>query len=97
MITPIAERVHHADPNGIQQIYRFANNRGASVVRFFGSYGYEQGLWELAEINFNSEENDDWELLDNVIGFLTWKEVIEHLEMIKKSSNRSTAFTAHPH
>lgn len=79
---PIIERVHAADPNGIHQIYRFENNRGASVVRFFGSYGYDKGLWELAEIVFHSEDADDWTLVDDVQGFLTWAEVIDILESI---------------
>lgn len=34
MFFPITESIHAVDPNGIQQIYRFENARGASVVRF---------------------------------------------------------------
>jgi hypothetical protein len=82
MIVPISETVHYADPNGLHLIYRFPNNRGVSVIRFYGSLGYDKGLWELAEIKFNSEDNNDWELKDDVIGFLTWKEVTEWLEII---------------
>ena len=58
---------------GIQKIYRFANNYGASVVRHYFSYGNENGLWELAVIKFVGE---DWEIdydtniTDDVLGYL---------------------------
>ena len=35
---------------GIQKIYRFKNNFGASVVKHPYSYGGEKDLWELAVI-----------------------------------------------
>lgn len=43
MKKPKIERTHPL--GGIQ---RFDNGYGASVVRFTYSYGFEQGLWELA-------------------------------------------------
>jgi hypothetical protein len=83
---PIIEKVHHADPKGFHLIYRFENNHGASVVRFFGSLGYDKGLWELAEIVFHSEDNDDWSLIYDVQGFLTWAEVHDILKSIAGES-----------
>ena len=50
MIKPI-ETIHHSD-GGIQKLYKFDNNYGASVVHHSYSYGNEDGLWELAVIEF---------------------------------------------
>ena len=55
--------------DGAQAIFRFDNGYGASVI----SHGYSYGT-ELAVIKFNSEDNDDWDIVydtpvtDNVIG-----------------------------
>lgn len=70
--TPIIKRAHSAG-EGIQKIYRFPNNYGASVVRFklgmfsflrnpYGSYTNNEKEWELAVIHFLSEDNLDFEL-----------------------------------
>ena len=37
---------------GVQYVFRFENNYGASVVKRLGTYGYDQDLWELAVIRF---------------------------------------------
>lgn len=77
------------EKNGdIQKVYRFENNYGASVIKFPGSYGYEQGEWELAVIRFPSDGGNfriDFEtpITDNVLGYLSWREVEEHLKEIK--------------
>lgn len=73
---------------GVQKVYRFANNYGASVVRQNFSYGNEQGLWELAVINFptadnNYELNYETEITDDVIGYLSDEEVEELLVRIE--------------
>lgn len=87
-----------------QIIYRFPNNYGASVVRrtyqlkpftcyVTGTYGADQGLWELAVIRFTS--GDSWELTYNtkithdVIGWLSEAEVDEVLGQIKKLRERN--------
>ena len=56
-----------------QTLYKFPNGFGASVVFHIGSYGYEQGLCEIAVICWLGEE---WEITystsvtDDVIGYL---------------------------
>ena len=73
---------------GIDNKFKFDNNYGASVVRKLGSYGHREGLWELAVIYWYDEE--EWDIVydtpitNNVIGYLTWNEVEEYLEQIRK-------------
>lgn len=56
-----------------QTLYKFPNGFGASVVFHIGSYGYEQGLCEIAVIDWLGEE---WEITystsvtNDVIGYL---------------------------
>ena len=72
---------------GIQKVYRFENNYGASVIKFPSSYGCEQGEWELAVIRFPSD-NDKFRIdfktpiTDGVLGHLSWMEVEVHLKEI---------------
>lgn len=67
-------------------IFKFENNYGASVIKHFGSYGFEEDLFELAVIYFDGQ---NWELTyntpitDNVIGHLTNNDVIRYLNKIK--------------
>lgn len=42
---------------GMQYIFRFPNNYGASVVKSYGTMGYEQDKWELAAILFDNDDN----------------------------------------
>jgi hypothetical protein len=61
----VSERKHPIG-NGVQKIYRFPNGYGASVVRFMiplydgrligGSYGSDDGLWELAVIQWDEDK-----------------------------------------
>jgi hypothetical protein len=73
---------------GIQYIFRFKNDYGASVIKHNGSYGHELDLWELAVIKF--ENDDEWHLnydtavTDDVIGRLTDDQVRFLLEQIKE-------------
>lgn len=86
MHTPILIKPLH---NGIQKLYRFPNNYGASVVQHQYSYGGPQGLWELAVILFNSENNNDWALnyetpvTDDVIGHCTEEQINSLLDQIQ--------------
>ena len=73
--------------NGIQAIVKFENNYGASVARHMGTYGGKQGLYELAVIKFN--ENDEWGIVydtgitPDVLGYLTEDNVTTHLKQIE--------------
>lgn len=67
--------------------FRFDNDYGASVVKHYGSYGYENDLFEIAVIWYG--ENDfgrisyNTDITDDVIGYLTNEEVLNYLERIK--------------
>ena len=79
-----------------QRIYRFPNNRGASVVRrlqvspdyryiLWGTYGDEDYLWELAVLKFEGEDwiiDYDSGITEDVIGYLTEEEVQGYLVRI---------------
>lgn len=100
---PVIERSHPAADEiptgmGIQKVFRFENDYGASVVCFtmgtirgesVGSYGVRAGLWELAVVKFNSEDNDDFNvdlstpITNDVRGWLTDDEVNEILAQIE--------------
>lgn len=70
-----------------QWLFRFENDYGASVIKHFGSYGYEKDLFELAVIFFDGE---NWKLTyntpitDDVLGYLTNEEVLDILKRIKE-------------
>lgn len=86
-IIPIIERVHPAGRGGTQKIYRFPNGYGASVIQYPGSYGYDDGLWELAVLKFR--DKDSWSITydtpitDDVIGYLSEVEVQDILAKIE--------------
>ena len=73
---------------GIQKQYKFENGYGASVVQHSGSYGNEDGLWELAVLKWVNENqyelNYSTEITDDVIGHLTEAEVEEILVKINE-------------
>lgn len=81
----VREREHL---NGEQKLYKFKNGYGASVVRNSVSYGNKIGLWELAVVTFDENNNFklcyDTEITDDVIGYLSEKEVDDLLERIEK-------------
>lgn len=72
---------------GIQYLFKFKNNYGASVVKHNYSYGHESDLWELAVIKFYDEDeydlNYDTDITNDVLGRLTDEEVKEYLKQIK--------------
>lgn len=95
----VSEEPHHIG-DGIQKLYRFPNGYGASVVRFMviysdgtkhsGSYGSEDGLWELAVIKWDGEEFDlvyDTTVTDDVIGGLNDEGVLAVLKEIMELPN----------
>ena len=64
------ERPNLLEPleGGVQYVFHFPNGYGASVIKFFGSYGYEDDLWELALLKETSEGK--WELeYTELVGF----------------------------
>lgn len=89
IIVPMEERGHPSDPGGIQRLFRFDNGYGASVVRFWGSYGYAAGKWELAVIRWEADSFGrrftlcyDTPITDDVLGWLSEEEVAEKLGQI---------------
>lgn len=74
---------------GIQKLYRFENDFGASVVRHDFSYGNSEGLWELAVIEFVGDGDNDFEIsysthiTDDVLGYLSDEDVMRTLGEIK--------------
>ena len=73
--------------NGVQYIFKFPNNYGASVIKHDRSYGHEDDLWELAVITFGScggwGITYETEITNDVIGYLTDERVQELLYRIK--------------
>ena len=73
--------------NGVQHVFRFDNNFGASVVQHEYSYGGRAGKWELAVLKF--DDKGDWnltyetEITNDVLGHLEESEVVETLTQIQ--------------
>lgn len=68
--------------DGVQQIYKFPNGYGASVVKHIWSYGGKDNLWELAvlkgkDLCYNSPVTSD------VLGWLTDDDVQRALKEIR--------------
>ena len=79
--------------NGIQNIYKFPNGYGASVVQHDMSYGSHDNKWELAVIYFYSE--NQWDIVydtpitDDVVGWLDMMQVMEILHEIEQLPARA--------
>lgn len=72
--------------DGVQYLFRFPNDYGASVVKHWGSYGHDRDLWELAVLVFDGdmwELTYDTEITDDVEGYLTDQDVLELLRRIQ--------------
>lgn len=69
-----------------QVLVKFPNGYGASVVMFSGSYGYEQGLAELAVVIWESEDSFsltyDTPITEKVLRFLTPEDINRYLNEI---------------
>lgn len=68
---------------GTQRIYKFPNGYGASVIRHPGSYGFKNGLWELAVLDSSGDLCYSTPITNDVIGHLTDEEVILKLNEIR--------------
>lgn len=75
---------NYFDKKGYRWYFEFPNGYGVSVIKCFGSYGYEQDLFEigtmykgrLTKIKGMTESNE-------VIGYLNNEEVLSVLEKIQ--------------
>lgn len=67
--------------------FKFENGYGASVIKHYGSYGYQEDEFELAVLKFDEDGTEslcyNTPITDNVIGWLTNDEVLETLNKIK--------------
>lgn len=68
---------------GIQHVFKFDNNFGASVVQHAFSYGGKEGKWELA-VRKNDEITYETPITNDVLGWLEWEEVLDTLWEISK-------------
>jgi hypothetical protein len=81
----VHDRSHPAGRGGVQKVYRFPNQYGASVIRTSFSYGGDEGLWELGVVKWNGEKfalTYDTPITDDVIGHLSDEQVDATLEQI---------------
>jgi hypothetical protein len=77
---------HGNIPDGIAARHFFPNGYGVSVVQFPGSYGYEEGLYEVAIIKGLEE---DWEICydtpitDDIIGYQSIEDIDNLLSQVQ--------------
>lgn len=75
---------HHAGLGGVAARAYFPNGYGVSVIKFRGSYGYEDGLYELAVLAKGA--GDDWAITydtpitDDVEGHLSPERVTKLMQ-----------------
>ena len=73
--------------SGKQAVVFFGNGYGASVIQGYGTYGGEEGLYELAVIWGSDADWDlcyDTEITEDVIGHLTESEITDLLKRIEE-------------
>lgn len=75
--------------NGIRIRVWFSNGYGASCVKHRGTYGYNEGLWELAvlygdEDNHTMAQRPEITGDDRVIGWLSVSDVIRKINKISR-------------
>jgi hypothetical protein len=77
---------HGIMPDGIAARHFFLNGYGVSVVQFSGSYGYDEGLYEVAILKGLEE---DWEICydtpitDDVIGYQSVEDIDNLLSQVE--------------
>lgn len=72
------------DFGGVRYRFEFPNGYGASVIKRWGSYGYEDDLWEIALLNKYGELAYEYDFDVDVIGYCTDEEIDELLTKISK-------------
>lgn len=80
----------HSRHGGIQFVFMFPNNYGASVVSHDYSYGGGEGLWEIAVLDENESLCYSTEVTDDVIGYLEEDEVLDVLYHIFRLEKKRT-------
>lgn len=65
-----------------QHLVDFPNGYGASIVQHYGSYGGDEGLWELAVLNRKGKLDYTTPITDDALGHLTSEKVGEILLQI---------------
>ena len=75
---------HPSHIGGVQARITFENGYGASVVRHEYSYGGKDGLYELAVLNNDGDLTYDTPITNDVLGYLTDKDVTEVLIKIQQ-------------
>ena len=78
---------HPAVPgeDAIHALAFFSNGYGVSVVRFPGSYGYENGLYEVAVLKGNADDYDlcyDTSVTDDIMGHRDEEDVENIIEEV---------------
>ena len=68
---------------GVQYIFTFENGYGASVVKFYGTYGFGRDLWELAVLKNGRLHYDNPVADGDVKGYLTDEKVNNLLREIE--------------
>jgi len=74
----------HPINDGVVSRIVFENGYGASVVRHEYSYGGKDGLYELAVLSNEGELTYDTPITNDVLGYLTDKDVTEVLIKIQQ-------------
>lgn len=76
--------------SGVQKLFRFANDYGASVIKTKYSYGAEDGRWELAVIRYEKKDSLSFSIAydtpttNDVIGCLDQQQVDDILGKIEQ-------------
>lgn len=72
----------HVIGNGLQAVMNFDNDYGVSVVKFNGSYGYHQDLWEVA-ILYKDSLAYHTDITDDVLGHQTEQDVDDVMKKVQ--------------
>jgi len=72
----------HPIGHGLQATINFDNNYGVSVVKFYGSYGYHQNLWEVA-ILYKDSLTYNTDITDDVLGYQTEQDVTDVMKKVQ--------------
>ena len=81
MIEGYKQKVKIHDGHGY--VYNFENGYGASVVQHSGSYGGNQGLYEIAVLDSTGDICYSTPITDDVVGHATEETVLDTLHRIK--------------